>query len=201
MRQAVVVLAAVLIGAAPAPAQDGARLEVRVDSVTNAPAVQVHNLLDEPRWRDALADAFPVRLKWRIELWRDRTIIDQNVTHYEFDIVIRRDALLGYYFYTIIQPRRAPTDFAPYTDAASFAGKVAQPIILNGFQPRTPGTYYYAVTLRVSALDDDEFVEMRRFMGGGGGGSFLDAIRGSIMRLVGVPTQTLPQRSERFEVR
>lgn len=201
MRRVVTFLAAVLLGAASLAAQDGARVEVTVDSVTRIPSVRVLNLLAEPRWRGALTDAFPVRLKWRVELWRDRAIVDQNVQNWEFDIVIRRDPLLGYYFYTIFQPGRPPTDFAPHTDEASFAGRVAQPINLNVPQPRSAGSYYYAVTLRISALDDDEFVEMRRFMGSGGGGSVLDAIRGSIMKLVGVPSQTLSQRSERFEVR
>ena len=200
MRRVVTLLVAVVLGAASLAAQGGVRVEVSVDSTTRAPAVRVLDLLTEPRWQGALADAFPVRLKWRIELWRDRALIDQNVQNFEFDIVIRRDPLLGYYFYTIFQSNRPPTDFAPHTDEASFAGRVAQPINLNGLQPRSPGSYYYAATLRISALDDAEFTEMRRFMGSGGGGSVLDAIRGSIMRLVGVPSQTLTQRSQPFRI-
>lgn len=179
-------------------AQEAARVVVTVDSATQFPSVRVLGLLNESRWQEALSDAFSIRLSWRVELWRDRAIFDQNVRELAFDIVIRRDPLLGQYRYTVFQANEPPRDGVPFTELDRFASQVETPILLRNFGPPSPGSYYYAIELRVSALDDDELNEMRRFMGSGDGGSILDAIRGGILKLVSIPAQTMSTRSPRF---
>jgi hypothetical protein len=193
-------LAALWVGAAlPMVAQARARLDVEVNQGTLDPSVKVLGLLGEARWQEALDDAFVVRLGWRVELWRDRTLFDQNVREVKFDIVIQRDPLLGQYQYTLFQDGNPPTDAPPFTELATFAALVEQPIRIDRFAPTDEGSYYYSVTLEVSALDDDEFAEMRRFMGSGDGGSLLDAVRGSILKWVGIPSQTFSTRSTHFQ--
>src|SRR5690606_21012389 len=137
------------------------------DTVRRDPKVRIHNLMEQPRWREALDDAFKISLNWEIELWKRRTLLPANVRSFEFTIVIRREPLLGQYFITYFTPGRDPQTLS-FNSFEEFVLQLERAIPINNMAPRTEGEWYYVAGLRVSALDEQQFAEMQRFMGGSG---------------------------------
>lgn len=201
MRRFAVLLAVVLAGAAPqAAAQAGARVEVSVDSASRDPRVRVHNLMEQSRWREALDDAFRISLNWRVELWNRRTFWSTDEKTFEFQVVIRREPLLGQYFITYFIPGKEPISY-PFSSFDEFVLQLERAIQVRNMAPVTEGDWYYVAELRVSALDEEQFAEMQRFLGGGGQRNGRDAISNFLLRVVGLPSQELPKaRSPRFRV-
>jgi hypothetical protein len=200
VRRVVALLAVVLAGAViPAAGQASARVEVTVDSALREAKVRVHNLMEEERWREALDDAFRISLEWRVELWKRGTFWSTNERSLEFSMVIRREPVLGQYFITYFPPHQTPTELA-FTIFDEFVMQLERGIDIQGVAPRTEGDWYYVVNLRVSALDEEQFAEMQRFLDGGGGRP-TGGISNFLLRMVGLPSQTLPAaRSPRFRV-
>ncbi|HEU5040060.1 MAG TPA: DUF4390 domain-containing protein, partial [Gemmatimonadales bacterium] len=97
-------LAAALSGApALAQAPAGVRLGVRLaaDSTPEGsrnPVVRSENLLGDGRWLTALRSGLPVRLHYRIEVWRSREgWFDLFNRQTEWDVVVRHEPLLDQY--------------------------------------------------------------------------------------------------------
>ena len=201
MRRVLLLLAVVLAGAASAvSAQTGARMEVMVDPATRDPLARVRSLMDDERWREALDDAFRISLTWRVDLYRVRPFwVPANEGRVELTIVIRREPLLGQYYITYFPPGEEPLE-KEFTSFEAFVLELEQPLPIRGLAPRSEGEYYYAASLKISALDDKQFAEMQRFIGEGGRSGTGNAIATFIYKLVGVPTQNLSDRSERFRV-
>jgi hypothetical protein len=193
-------LATLLAGvAAPAAAQRGARVEVTVDPETRDPQFRLRNLMNEERWREALDDAFRISLHWRVELWKRRTFWSSNVGSIEFTTVIRREPLLGQYFLTYFIPGEDPTVLT-FSNFDAFVLQLERVINIDRMGPRSEGTWYYVVNLQVSALDEEQFAEMQRFIGNGGNGNG-GGLGGWLLRRVGLPSQSLPAaRSPTFRV-
>lgn len=200
MRRVALLLAVVLAGAvSSASAQAGARVEVGIDPATRDPRPRVRNLMSSERWREALDDAFRISLNWRVDLYRTRAFwIPANASRFEVTLVVWREPLLGQYYLTYLVPGQAPIERI-FTSYAEFIFQLEQPLPIQDMRPVTEGTYYYAATLEVTALDDQQFAEMQRFIGENGraGG---DPISNWLLRLVGVPSQAFTARSPRFRV-
>jgi len=201
VRRLLVLLAVVLVGAAPAvSAQARARVEVTRDTVSNDPVVRVRNLLREAQWREALESAFTLRLQWRVDLWRQRTIFPANERSVSYEVIIQPDPLLQQYRLITRVPGRPPIESRYATfESLLLATDLSQQLGRQG--PTRPGDWYYTATLRVSTLTDEELEELQAFVGGGDRGSPGSAITRALVRLVALPTTTLEARSDRFRVR
>jgi hypothetical protein len=194
-------LAVVLVGATDvASGQASARVEVTIDSVRRDPKVRLHNLMEESRWREALDDAFRISINWRVELWRRQALWSTKERQFEFSVVIRREPLLGQYFITYFSANREPATES-FRDFGDFVLQLERAIPINHMAPRTSGEFFYVAEVNVSALDEEQFAEMQRFAGAGSEPSRGDAISSFLLRLVGLPSQTLPSaRSVRFRI-
>lgn len=201
MRRVALLLAAFLVGAVvTAPAQTGARVEVGIDQPSRDPRPRIRNLMNEERWREAIDDAFRISLNWRIDLYRTRAFwVPANAERFEVTIVVWRDPLLGQYYVTYLRERGEPVQRV-YTSFDEFVFELERPLPIRNMAPRNEGEYYYAANLKVTALDDQQFDEMRRFIGEGGRSGTGDAISTWLLRLVGVPSQPFSARSARFRV-
>jgi len=175
-----------------------------------APVVRSENLLGgESRWLDALRSGLPVRLHYRVEVWRSREgWFDNFSRQVEWDVVVRHEPLLDQYtLLTLIGARRQERRYATL-DALGAALAFAYQV---NVRPDEPGGYYYAASLQVSTLSDSDLDELERFLagdlgdGGKGGQGIGDAVgRGAtrfLLRLAGLPSLRLEARSERFAVR
>ncbi|HWB39805.1 MAG TPA: DUF4390 domain-containing protein, partial [Gemmatimonadales bacterium] len=168
-----VFLLALLALAAPgeghAQAGNSVRLEVRLtpDSAARgqrAPVVRSDNLLGDGRWLSTLRSGLPIRLHYRIEVWRSRNgWLDQLTRQVYWDVVVRHEPLLDQYtmltiFGTRVQERRYATLDA-LTAALAFAYQI-------NVAPDEAGNYYYTATLEVSTLSDSDLDELERFLEG-----------------------------------
>lgn len=200
----------------PLAAQDPAavRLGIRLspDSSPNGarvPVVRSENLLADGRWLSTLRSGLPVRLHYRVEVWRSRSgWLDLLTRQAEWDVVIRHEPLLDQYtlltlFANRVQERRYAT-----VDALSAALAFAYQV---NIRPIEPGTYYYTGVQEVSTLSDSDLDELERFLEGD-----LDEVTRSkrnlgdalgrsatrfLLRLAGLPSLRLEARSESFVVR
>ena len=99
-------------GPAAAQAPQAVRLTVRLaaDSTpagSRAPVVRSENLLGDGRWLSALRSGLPVRLHYRVEVWRSRGgWFDAFERQAEWDVVLRHEPLLDQY--TAAHARRRP---------------------------------------------------------------------------------------------
>jgi hypothetical protein len=175
-----------------------------------APIVRSENLLvPESRWLQALRSGLPVRLHYRVEVWRSRDgWFDNFARQVEWDVVVRHEPLLDQYtLLTLVGARRQERRYATL-DALGAALAFAYQV---NVRPEEKGSYYYAGLLQVSTLSDSDLDELERFLAGDlgqsdqGGESFGDALgRGTtrfLLRLAGLPSLRLEARSPRFVVR
>jgi hypothetical protein len=175
-----------------------------------APVVRAESLLGgESRWLDALRSGLPVRLHYRVEVWRSRGgWFDNFSRQVEWDVVVRHEPLLDHYtLLTLVGARRQERRYATL-DALGAALAFAYQI---NVRPDEAGGYYYAASLQVSTLSDSDLDELERFLagdlgdGGQGGEGVGSAVgRGAtrfLLRLAGLPSLRLEARSERFTVR
>jgi hypothetical protein len=189
------------------------RLEVRLtpDSAPRgerAPVVRSENLLGDGRWLSTLRSGLPVRLHYRVEVWRSRNgWLDQLTRQVYWDVVVRHEPLLDQYtlltiFGSRVQERRYATLDA-LTAALAFAYQI-------NVSPTEAGSYYYTTTLEVSTLSDSDLDELERFLegdleGARGREGIGDALgRGAtrfLLRLAGLPSLRLEARTRRFAVR
>ena len=196
-----------------AQAGNSVRLEVRLtpDSAprgARAPVVRSDNLLGDGRWLSTLRSGLPVRLHYRLEVWRSRNgWLDQLTRQVYWDVVVRHEPLLDQYtmltiFGSRVQERRYATLDA-LTAALAFAYQI-------NVSPTEAGGYYYTATLEVSTLSDSDLDELERFLEGDlegprGREGIGDALgRGAtrfLLRLAGLPRLRLEARTGRFVVR
>jgi hypothetical protein len=196
-----------------AQAGNSVRLEVRLtpDSAprgARAPVVRSDNLLGDGRWLSTLRSGLPVRLHYRVEVWRSRSgWLDQLTRQVYWDVVVRHEPLLDQYtlltiFGSRVQERRYATLDA-LTAALAFAYQI-------NVSPTETGSYYYTATLEVSTLSDSDLDELQRFLegdleGARGREGIGDALgRGAtrfLLRLAGLPSLRLEVRTARFAVR
>jgi len=194
-------------------AGNSVRLEARLtpDSAARgqrAPVIRSDNLLGDGRWLSTLRSGLPVRLHYRVEVWRSRNgWLDQLTRQLYWDVVVRHEPLLDEYtmltiFGSRVQERRYATLDA-LTAALAFAYQI-------NVSPAQGGRYYYTATLEVSTLSDSDLDELERFLEGDlgdpqGQDGLGDALgRGAtrfLLRLAGLPTLRLEERTRRFTVR
>ena len=185
-------------------------LSVRLspDSMPNGarrPWIQIRNLIPDPTWSEALDKTFPVRLEFRVEIWRGRDgWIDDFQRATEWNVVIQREPLQDVYRVTrILLSGPEEFRFATRDELDAWIRQVNQIDVV----PRGSGSFYYNVTLRISALSDEDMEELERFLSGDPNApkhqtsALIRAIRGFFLRMAGLPQQTLEARSDRFTVR
>jgi hypothetical protein len=188
------------------------RLEVRLtpDSAprgARAPVVRSDNLLGDGRWLSTLRSGLPVRLHYRVEVWRSRNgWLDQLTRQVYWDVVVRHEPLLDQYtlltiFGSRVQERRYATLDA-LTAALAFAYQI-------NVSPAEAGSYYYTATLEVSTLSDSDLDELERFLEGdleaarereGIGDALGRGATRFLLRLAGLPSLRLEARTGRFAI-
>jgi hypothetical protein len=176
---------------------------------TRVPVVRAQNLLADGRWLSTLRSGLPVRLHYRLEIWRSRGgWLDLLTRQTEWDVVVRHEPLLDQYTLLTIFANRAQERRYATVDALSAALAFAYQVNVG---PGQPGRYYYTAVLEVSTLSDSDLDELERFLDGDlgdvaqGRGNVGDALgRGAtrfLLRLAGLPSLRLEARSDGFEVR
>jgi hypothetical protein len=179
-------------------------------SGARVPIVRSENLLTaNSRWLSALRSGLPVRLHYRVEVWRSREgWFDTFVRQVEWDVLVRHEPLLDQYtlltFVGAVRQERRYATLDALGAALAFAYQV-------NVAPPEPGMYYYAASVQVATLSDSDLDDLERFLAGDldqreeGGQNLGDALGREatrfLLRLAGLPSLRLESRSERFTVR
>jgi hypothetical protein len=174
MRRALYVFAVLIIGAvSTVSAQARARIAARLDIQDTPPNLLVHvsDLLEDPVWLDALHNAYRIRVHWRVQLWRSRTLLDEPQLPLEWDDIIQQVPVLDVYTYT------EPGGNTPMTTRFDTLDKlkdwVRQDVRLNTPTTLRAGRWYYVVDATISTVAPDETngsvaETLRRLVLGGG---------------------------------
>lgn len=167
-------------------------------------------LLEDERWISMLRSGFPLRMHYRVEMWRSRSAwFDDLQRQVEWDVVVRHEPLLDQYAVNTIMPGRAREN--RYTGIVPLARALEAVVYQIAFRPPGPGEYYYIASLQVSTLSDSDLDELERFLRGdlgpaaSEGRDLGDALgRGAtriLLKLAGLPSLRIEGRSVRFRVR
>jgi Domain of unknown function (DUF4390) len=179
-------------------------------SGSRAPVVRSENLLGTTsRWLTALRSGLPVRLHYRVEVWRSRGAwFDTFERQAEWDVLIRHEPLLDQY--TLVTFVGAARQERRYATIDALGAALAFAYQVN-VRPAEAGRYYYAASLQVTTLSDSDLDELERFLAGDMGraaernGNLGDALGREatrfLLRLAGLPSLRLEARSQPFSVR
>ena len=197
MRSGLAVLA--LFGAAavaPVGAQAPALTVIHQNGVAR---VQATALLNDGKFVGLMRSGFPLRLHYRLELWRSRSgWFDQFITGVPWDAVARHDPLADDFVLIQSEIRRV----ARYGTADELERALEIPYRVP-LKPKGTGNFYYLCRLEVTTLNDTDLEELTRWLKGdvgpavSGGGDVGDALSRGVQRLlVRLPRLTLEARSE-----
>jgi len=203
-------------GAIRLQGQDSARvhLEIGLAAADSAlsfrlPLVRTRSLLKDDRWLSMLASGFPVRMHYRLELWRTRDgWFDAMDREREWDVVVRHEPLLDQYTVTRLVGRQQRENRYATLEALGATLASAYQVAIA---PENDGRLYYVATLEVTTLSDSDLQELERFLKGdltpaaGGtenaGGAMGRGATRLVLKLAGLPSITVQGKSEKFELR
>lgn len=200
VRAAFLVLAAFAGTAAQTAAQ--AQFAVRVEE--GAPTVMVGNVLDDRALADAVRSGLPLRMRFRIELWRDTW----------FDDLVQQTTWTSVLAYEPLEQRFlavGPGDdsIGRYETYEAARAVLEQPY-LPPVRATDDGTYYYLVYLEIETLSLSDLDELERWLRG----DLQPAVRGDrsitgaigtglkrvLVRVLGLPARRYEARSQPFDL-
>jgi uncharacterized protein DUF4390 len=199
-RLAILALALAAGGSAGAAAQSPS-LSITLEGET--PRVQTASLLADGKYVALMRSGFPLRLHYRLELWRVRSSwFDQFVSDATWDALARHDPLAD--DFVLIRTGGSLTRYATVEDLA----RALETDYKVTLQARRSGRFYFLCRLDVTTLNDTDLEELTRWLKGdvspavSGQGSVGDALaRGLqrvLVRIAGLPRLTLETRSTEF---
>lgn len=171
------------------------------------PTIATRNLVRDPQWVGVLNEPIPVRIRYRLELWRSRALNDALERPFEWEALVRMEPLYEQFSLTIINrgqvtdERRRPT----LEEIGAFLDRGIQVLL----RPRQPGVYYYTLNVTVTALSDRELEDYERLIQGdpatpGGARSTVPGLGRSarrwLLRFSGLPSTELVERTGTFTV-
>jgi hypothetical protein len=169
--------------------------------------VREHDLLSDQRWTEMLRSGFPLRLHYRLELWRARSgWFDDLQRTVEWDVVVRHEPLLDQYAVSIITPNSSREHRYPSLERLAGALGVVYRIAIA---PAAAGEFYYKASLRVSTLSDADLDALERFLRGEPTDTTPQTDLGDVvsrgtarllLKLGGLPTVTIEGRSATFGI-
>ena len=174
---------------------------------TRQPVIRTEDLLADPRVGAMLASGFPLRLHYRLQVWKSRTLVDAQTRQTEWDVVIRHEPLLDQY--QVAEVFRLSQRSYRYPGLAELGRGLAIPREIR-VGPTDEGEYYFVVALEISTLSDSDIRELERFLSGDVGpaatgsepiGTALsNAVRRALLSVAGLPNLRIEGRSDKFTV-
>ncbi len=197
---ALLALASITATLLPAAAQ-GPSLTVALQS--DIPRVQAAGLLADGKFVSLMRSGFPLRLHYRLELWRMRSgWFDQFVSEASWDVVARHDPIADDFMLI-----RTDGSVTRHASADSLARALGIPYRVT-LAPKGSGRFYFLCRLSVTTLNDTDLEELTRWLKGevgpavSGEGNIARALAHGaqriLVRIAGLPRLTLEARSETF---
>jgi hypothetical protein len=179
-------------------------LAIRHDPASGfRPVLAVGPILREPRLEEAARSGVPVRVRVRVELWRDR-FIDQLVDTAGWSSIIVHEPIGQLFFVRGLPPGGGVGRFASFTAARR---AIEQEQLLQ-MRPVRPGRYYYTTTLQIETLSVSDLDELERWLQGelqpavsgqrSVPGALGQGAKRLMLRFLDLPQRRVDARSERF---
>jgi hypothetical protein len=165
--RSIVALFAVLSAAPLTTQRNVARLEIAVvsGSIQKRPAVSTANLLNNTETRDLLAHGFTAGIHYRLELWRQGTVVNDFDGRSEWDVLVSYDPTRKLYSVVRKQNNDILENFGSFTTveaAESMFGRAMRVPL----RPNRAGRYYYNLIVEVRALTETDLDALLQFMRG-----------------------------------
>jgi hypothetical protein len=165
--------------------------------------VQATGLLDDGKFVELMRSGFPLRLHYRLELWKDRSgWFDRYITGWDWDAVARDDPLAEEFVLI-----RTGGGVTRYNTTEDLAAALSVPYRLT-LAARESGRFYLVGRLDVTTLNDTDLEELTRWLRGDVtpavsgrenlGQALAHGAQRALVRIAGLPTLTLVARSEVF---
>lgn len=171
------------------------------------PLVRSRAILVDPYLAELLANGFPARLHYRVELWADGRIFDELQRSAEWDVIVRfRGVEQTYEVIQIVAQRPLSLGtFARLEDADAAASRPVRVPIRALAQDRR---FYYRATLEVESLSVSDLDEVNLWLRGdlqpavrgeaNPGSALGRGLRALATRLLGGQRRTLSEQSPTF---
>ena len=196
-------LAGAAYGPIQAPDPQQAPLTVSWDSADGRARLRVGSVLDSEDLEHATGSGLPVRLRVRVELWRDG-FFDHLEGSEVWNAVLLYEPLERQY---ILRPPRGAAQ--RFNDYRSARGAIERWYEVN-VRPSREGNYYYTATLEIETLSLSDLEELERWLQGelrpavtgerSVSGAVGEGAKRLLIRLLGLPARRVEARSERFGV-
>jgi hypothetical protein len=167
------------------------------------PMLSVGPVLRGREIEHAARSGLPVRVRMRVELWKDR-FIDQLVDSASWMTVIAFEPIGEQFFVRSLPTGGGVRRYPSFADAR----QVIESDYPLKLQPRSQGRYYYTATVQVERLSLSDLEELERWLQGelqpavSGQRSLPNAIgqgaKRLMLRILDMPTRRYETRSDRF---
>jgi hypothetical protein len=175
---------------------------------SSVPRVRSTGLLADGKFVGLMRSGFPLRLHYRLELWKVRASwFDQFVREVSWDAVARNDPLAD--DFVLIRQGGTVSRYAT-PEELSAALDIPYVVTLRPSTSAGSGRYYFVARLEVTTLNDTDLEELSRWLSGdvgpavSGEGNIGEALaRGAqrvLVRLAGLPRQRLEARSPTIRI-
>lgn len=192
--------ATLLLVAAPVNAQDPLALDVTLP----APRVLARGALDDGALEDAVRSGLPVRMRFRMELWRDE-LVDDLMGEFSWSAVVAFEPL-DRRFLAAVLPADSLASFPLWDDARRAVEGPFYPDI----RPVRAGSYYYIAVLEIETLSLSDLDELERWLRGelepavrgsrSLGGAIGTGLKRLFIRILGLPARRYEVRSQPFRI-
>jgi hypothetical protein len=191
--------------AGPAAAQDPSLTIRPLPDSAYRPIVRVERVLADDALEEAARSGLPLRVRIRVELWKDGWI-DHLAAQDAHSAVVVFEPLAAEY---LVRSNPGPSAALRFPTYAA-ARRAVEREFIPPIRPRAPGRYYYTATLELETLSLSDLEELERWLQGElqpavtGDRSIPGAVgqgaKRLMIRLLGLPARRLEARSGKFEV-
>lgn len=201
--RALLILGALLLSAKPAHAQS--IVVSRDPAHQHRGVLRVIDALADKELENAVRSGLPLRVRFRIELWKDGTIDDLQGAE-QWTTVLTFDPLAEQY---VVRSRPATVTGRLFNDYRA-ARTAIEGVYLASLRPTERGRYYYTAVVDIETLSLSDLDELERWLKGelqpavSGERSLPGALgqgaRRLFMRVLSLPERRFEGRSDRFRL-
>lgn len=182
-----------------------AKLEIAVNpAIADGPAVATSNLLSDANTRELLTHGFPVRINYRLQLWRKGGVIDDFDGNSVWDVLVSYDPTKQSYNVVRRQDNDVIENFGAFSTAEAAEAQFGRALRVP-LRPNRSGRYYYILIVEVTALTESDLDALQQWMRGTKGKSNPLSIVGTgvgklLSRVLGGAKRHYDQQSEIFSI-
>ncbi len=172
---------------------------------TGEATVEITDLLSDESLVDAVTSGLPLRIRLRIELWKDG-FFDSQKGQYEWRATVLFDPLTRRFRIQTSDRAGAEVEVNTLEEARD----LLQLTLNMPLRPRESGDYYYSGGIEIETLSLSDLEELKRWLKGdlvpvvaGEGdveGALAKGARRVLVRMLGLPAKRFPLQSPKFHV-